>query len=366
MPLSKRQNRNENKKNPVYAFVLVQILPTLARNFLGMVHVNHKQNASINVKNSVRVTSLHCAVLININQSIFYPIYHSIEQKVISQQIMKQIKTFFDKDIFRDDLPVNCPPYGLAVNLFLWAHSEDEEYCDNVESHAFGQVLEHENWMYEPRGRMIGRIDIYENDRLVYPDENECFRIPSWVEGDYCRFGNFAAGSIIVTTDFSAFEIMKNACAHKLLNAILVLTSGVPRFVSRRFIYLLMHHTNLPVFFLVDNDTWGYFCYSVLQRGCLAPYKRYEFDAIADCHFLGLNVYQAEKCVSKGCPTRPWEQVWDERIKALSRYDCFSSPKWQDEFEKFKEHGYAVDLDQVLQYCGFEWIADEIEKQKKK
>jgi DNA topoisomerase-6 subunit A len=273
---------------------------------------------------------------------------------------MKQFQTLFDKYIFNEDSDTFNTPYSIAVNCFLDDFSKKNRDDNNVEIDVFRQVLEHENWLYEPRGKMIGEIDIYEYDRLVYSDTNQYYKIPSWVEGDSCRFGDFVARSIIITTSFNVFEIMKNAGVHKLLNAIIILTSGVPRFITRRFIYSLKCHTHLPVFCLVDNDTWGYFSYSVLLRGCLAPYKKYEFNAVPDCHFLGLNATHAEMCVSNGCPISKWKPIWTKRIKALSLYDCFSSEKWQNEFKRFSEHGYAVDLGQALQYCGFEWIVDEI------
>ncbi|MDR2407285.1 MAG: hypothetical protein LBE13_04125 [Bacteroidales bacterium] len=271
---------------------------------------------------------------------------------------MKQFQTLFDKYIFNEDSDPFNMPYSIAINCFLDDFSEKNK-DNNVEIPIFRQILEHENWLYEPRGKMIGEIDIYEYGHLVYPQINEYY-IPSWVEGDSCKFGDFTARSIVVITNSRVFEIMKNADIYKLLNAIIVYTVGIPRFTVRRFIHLLKCHTHLPVFCLVDNDTWGYFSYSVLQRGCLAPHKRYEFNAIPNCHFLGLNAVQAEKCVSNGCPTSRWKPIWTKRIKALSLYDCFSSKKWQNEFKRFNKHGYAVDLDQALQYSGFDWIVDEI------
>jgi DNA topoisomerase-6 subunit A len=264
----------------------------------------------------------------------------------------KRFQTLFDKNFSCDNSCSVNYPYSVAVNLL--------DDTDDVEIHAFQQVLEHEGWMYEPRGKMIGDINIYEHNHLAYSGADGCYEIPSWVEGDYCKFGDFAAHSIIVTTEFSAFDILQNAHVDKLLNTILVLTSGIPRFVARRFIHLLESHTRLPVFCLVDNDTWGYFAYSVLLRGCLAPHKKYAFDAIPNCHFIGLNAHQAEQCVAKDCPVRNWKPIWAKRIRALLSYDCFSSEQWQNEFKKFKNHGYAVNLDQALQYCGTEWLNDAI------
>ena len=270
------------------------------------------------------------------------------------------MKTLFDKDIYaRNRLGTSqMPPYSVFLQQLINNLSDEEYNLFGTEVHAFMQVLEHECWLYEPRGLLMGDIQIYENSILTYPNDttSKIYQIPLFCEKDYCNFGKTKANAIIVLQDFKSFSFFCDTNAHEKLNSIVINAAGVPRYGVRRFVRRLSDDTKLPVFFLSDYDTWGYFSYSVILRGCLAPNMTRAFDAIPDCHYLGLTAQLAKRCVDMGCKKQQWKEKWRHRIHAIASYEQFASHEWQCEFERFLKHKYSVDLIDALGCIGIDWI----------
>src|ERR1700722_9797259 len=98
------------------------------------------------------------------------------------------------------------------------------------------------------------------------------FRIPTWVEADNLEFGKQTAAGIILVESWPVFDRLCRAKAWRTLNMVIVCGHGIPRAGVRRFIHRLAGESTLPVYLLADNDTWGYFIFSLLKRGLLAPH----------------------------------------------------------------------------------------------
>jgi DNA topoisomerase-6 subunit A len=129
----------------------------------------------------------------------------------------------------------------------------------------------------------------------------------------------------------------------KRLNLILVSSRGMPTVQTRRFLHRLEKAFKIPVYVLADNDTWGYFIFSVLKRGGLAPGLEVPSLAVKDVRFLAV---RAGDFAAQGRENRliHWEPLWDLRLAAMRKYPCFRGRAWQQEFRRFKQQNGKAEL----------------------
>ena len=85
------------------------------------------------------------------------------------------------------------------------------------------------------------------------------------------------AATICNTDKLSVAEIsqelhaLAKSTAMREMGVVLMTSVGIPRLGTRRLIHRLEQECNLRVLMITDNDTWGYWIYSVLKRGLMAP-----------------------------------------------------------------------------------------------
>jgi DNA topoisomerase-6 subunit A len=138
------------------------------------------------------------------------------------------------------------------------------------------------------------------------------------------------------------------------LKGISITGCGIPRAGVRRIIHRLCKDFNLPVLLLTDNDTWGYFTYSILKRGLMAPYMTCKYLSIDNLFYAGLKAGDLEllpiskrhKCI------RPWKQIWAARLKEMKSYSCFKSIAWCQELEYFEKQHEAITLNGFFNTLG--------------
>jgi len=132
----------------------------------------------------------------------------------------------------------------------------------------------------------------------------------------------------------------------------LITGCGIPRLATRRLIHRLERECGLPVLLLADNDTWGYWIYSVLKRGLMAPGRESPYTAIKNLSFLGVRAGDWKKFAVPADQLRPWTKQWDLRLEALRNQRCFRSKIWQAEFDRFDAHRSALDLRVLVDHLG--------------
>ncbi len=221
---------------------------------------------------------------------------------------------------------------GFPYHFWLQGQADrDSHRFPGVEAHAFAQVMEHEIQYYEHRGLCAGPISIRLKDgsALGSVDDGHRFRIPTWVESDNVQFGDHPIAAVVLVEAWAVFDRLCRAKAWRKLNVVLICGHGIPRAGTRRFTHRLAEHSKAPVYLLTDNDTWGYFIFSLLKRGLLAPHEQYPWLAINDLRFLGIRAGDARDAIKGGLPPREWQSGWDARLRCLRRYDCFASEEWR-------------------------------------
>ena len=222
------------------------------------------------------------------------------------------------------------------------------ESCDDGEMSVFMHVIEHELSCYESRGFVAGPVEIspqYPNPfaSRVCTLEGASL-LPTLAHREIVKIEVFDAKSILVVENSQVFQALAASPSIKEHNLILMTGCGVPRQTAREFVSRLHDEFGLEVHLLADNDTWGYFIYSVLKRGALAPHETFPWAKVDKMNFLGLRSGDCELFNFNQVKVRPWQENWSNRLRALREYECFQEEQWQDELAAFEKQNHAVNL----------------------
>lgn len=275
-----------------------------------------------------------------------------------------------------DFVPANCTLFDPEVarrwisDLTGWTSEvpglEPTQIVDEGEAATFERLLEEravplfrwEGWaghqvfgplvVREPRG-------VFDLDRPL----GDPYRLPTWVEADGLEFEECGAEGILLCEKDAFINRLTTIDAFKERRFV-TLGCGIPNPRLLRFVHRLAEEHDLPVYVIGDNDTWGYFLFSVLVTGSVIPGRVEPFLACPGARYLGVrtasgdklesNVHISTKCVWDGVSSEPSFYypgcpLWDLRIAALMSYPCFSSAKWQAELEAFQKRGDKVEME---------------------
>jgi DNA topoisomerase VI subunit A len=270
-----------------------------------------------------------------------------VREKIGESQVLVD-QTFFDPDAYR-------PTEEKSYPAWLEAKSRSGRF-DSDEWSIFSHVCEHEVFLHEARGCFFGNLTLHDtiNDRIIR-GHDECLsnpaRVPSYVERDGLAINVGDARGVIIVEHTSVFRLMMELNVADSLNVILFTGAGIPRYSARRLLHRLQEEFSLAVYLLTDNDTWGYFIYSILARGALPPNMSHPPSSLSLLSFLGI---RSTDCDEFGVKTvgRPWRPVWDVRVQQLRKHACFGTPEWQQELGTFCSNRRAVGLREFIDAVG--------------
>lgn len=251
-------------------------------------------------------------------------------------------------------------PYAWAVRAL--SESPKGALFDENELAIFNQCLEHEAGLYEPRGWIIGPL-VWRGPRGRIADlrrARQPKRIPGYVEQGAVELLECQADGVMVIEDEVTFCSLARRKAWAETNMIMVTGCGLPRYAVRRLLCRLATEFKQPVYLVADNDTWGYFVFSLLKRGAIAPHESSPFGGVDDVRYLGIRAGEFIDATT----TRPWEEIWGVRTRHLRQYPCFSTTEWQREFDRFEEHRRATRLRGVCESKGEGWFASAYLREK--
>jgi DNA topoisomerase VI subunit A len=267
-------------------------------------------------------------------------------------------RTLFDPDPQGHGGAFSELPYYWALKSC--ADDPDEKRFGGCERWAFGQVVEHEVSLYEPRGYIVGPLTwkIGKSRASDLSRSGTPTQIPAFVEHDALAFKKCTACGILLLENYAVFKQLVERGAWNALNMVLATGSGIPRVAIRRLLHRLSGELKLPVYLLTDNDTWGYFIFSLVKRGLLGPHAFSEYMGVANLRFLGMRAGDVDLLTAKSL-LRPWKPEWDLRLKNIGKYSCFQTAAWKSELDDFKGQQGAVDLTAFYESLGPERFLSE-------
>lgn len=212
------------------------------------------------------------------------------------------------------------------------------------EAYIFEDLLENE-FPLLPRAaaesRLWGDLDVRVNGCRARPDRKKGWPIP-FLGTTYEVTRTRAQGVLLVHSGAIARRLA-DAGADRQLNLLLVASNGIPRAHTRAFLRHLQDRFRLPIYLLMENTTWGYFIFSVLKRGLVAPYAVNEGLALKDVRYLGLRAGDLFAVDDPEHYGLRWNPQWNLRLRAMARYRYFRGRAWQQELAAFKAQGCSFE-----------------------
>jgi DNA topoisomerase VI subunit A len=268
--------------------------------------------------------------------------------------------TLFDPDFLPqfEDFGSKKLPYSIALDTLRELYESD---IPEAELSIFGSVVDHEISAYEARGYIYGHLSlaIPKVGTLRLWQRKKPLSIPSFVEQDVFPVEACDASAIVLVDDEKVFGLLAKPAVICEPKTLLVTGCGIPRIATRRLIHRLQERFSVPVFLLADNDTWGYWSYSVLKRGLMAPAIKSTYSAITDLTFMGVRARDWKTFDVPKQSLRSWKDRWNLRLAYIQEQRCFQSKQWQRELNTFAQDRYALDLCTLVAHLGVDSFVKE-------
>jgi DNA topoisomerase VI subunit A len=182
--------------------------------------------------------------------------------------------------------------------------------------------------------------------------------LPAWVEDDGLKFVECNAKGIVLFESNGVFNKIIEDVAWRSSNLLFATGCGLPRSGMRRFLHRLSVQFKFPVFILSDNDPWGYFIFSLMKRGLLAPHAECSYLAVENSFYLGLRA-DVDLTSSKEDFVIKWKPYWDIRFEYLMKYSCFQKKEWQTELLQFRDNQAGINCQKLLLSVGSKCFFDK-------
>ena len=230
--------------------------------------------------------------------------------------------------------------------IFQLRRFEDQRFCEH-ELDIFEMLAESENEIADSRMWLSGAVRLKQKDQIQDATRRR-LNVSGWYEDDSLQFLSCSASGILLFEKWPTFNAMHRIKAWRDLNLILACGEGMPRVAGRRILRRLAMRFKLPVYILSDNDTWGYFLFSLLKRGSFAPHLHIPQLAIDDVRYVGARAGEIDERDDRDHYLIKWEERWDLRLSAMRKYDCFRSKAWATEFDRFKQQRGKFDIEGLI------------------
>lgn len=247
---------------------------------------------------------------------------------------------------------------GYADTVYFLFHGDDRRFHDS-ELAIFDDVVQAEQQLCAIKGLgksvlagpLTLKIGSARPRNLEEPRQSYC-ELPPWIEADSLEFQSCRAKGILLIEKGAVFYRLWKTKAWRDLNLVLACGMGIPRWRMRRVLHRLSTQFRIPVYVLADNDTWGYFIFSVLKRGMMGPHESCPQLAVKDVRFLGMRAHEYKQCGTAEECLIPWKRRWDLRLKFMRKYPCFRSKAWQREFDEFKTQNAKCEIECMVARIG--------------
>lgn len=198
----------------------------------------------------------------------------------------------------------------------------------------------------DSRGKVVGNVIIEDRgDEVNWGKQGSGgWAIPSNVEE--IKFKKVKADYILVIEKNAAFERLHEDKFWQNQNCILITTQGQAARGARRLIQRLSTEFKLPVYVFCDNDSYGYYIYSVIKYGSIALSHVSDRLGTPQAKFIGLTSTDVEKFGLQNFTIKA-EEVDIKRAQEMLKYEWFKSPAWQKEIKLLIEKERKAELESL-------------------
>ncbi len=220
------------------------------------------------------------------------------------------------------------------------------------------------------RGALVGDITVYD-----LGDKIDCSRmgsggwsVPSIVEPNVVQFKDCKAKYILMVEKDAVWRRLNEDKFWKKERCILIHGQGMAPRGVRRLLYRLVNELNLPLYVMTDNDSWGYYIYSVIKQGSINLAYESQRMAVPSAKFLGLSSFDKEEYKLPDNVTIKLNDQDKDRAKQILEYPWFQKKEWQKEIKYMLEKGVKLELEALsskgISFVTDTYLPDKIKKKK--
>ena len=220
------------------------------------------------------------------------------------------------------------------------------------------------------RGALVGDITVYD-----LGDKIDCSRmgsggwsVPSIVEPNVVQFKDCKAKYILMVEKDAVWRRLNEDKFWKKEKCLLIHGQGMAPRGVRRLLYRLVNELNLPLYVMTDNDSWGYYIYSVIKQGSINLAYESQRMAVPSAKFLGLSSFDKEEYKLPDNVTIKLNDQDKDRAKQILEYPWFQKKEWQKEIKYMLEKGVKLELEALsskgISFVTDTYLPDKIKKKK--
>ena len=218
-------------------------------------------------------------------------------------------------------------------------------------------------------GALVGDITVYD-----LGDKIDCSKmgsggwsIPSIVEPNTVQFKDCKAKYILMVEKDAVWRRLNEDKFWKKEKCILMHGQGMAPRGVRRLLYRLVNELKLPLYVMTDNDSWGYYIYSVIKQGSINLAYESQRMAVPSAKFIGLSSFDKDEYGLPDTVTIKLNDQDKDRAKQILDYPWFQKKEWQKEIKHMLEKGVKLELE-ALSAKGISFVTDTYlpDKLKKK
>ncbi|KAF7495228.1 Meiotic recombination protein SPO11 [Sarcoptes scabiei] len=200
---------------------------------------------------------------------------------------------------------------------------------------------------YSKNGFVHGDLQYEYNKTIFRCNDPESFTlIPSYIDNISKFHSN--ARFILVVEKFTAFANLIASKINKKFRIIMVTGCGYPDFKTRKFVQKLWFELRLPIFALIDGDSYGVDIALSYKYGSVSSaYQNHEL-IVPEIQWLGVLADDIEEFELQGIDFSPREL---KKFQALQqRPDVRENIPWLTQMIKLRDKGIKVEIQALLDY----------------
>jgi len=230
---------------------------------------------------------------------------------------------------------------------------------------ALGTTRESLHIVASSKGVCIGKLKVRDHGDVIDCSKLGTSGLAISPFVDEYEFVEYDADFILVIEKDAAFSRLVEDRFWEKHRCILVTGKGQADIATRRFVRRLNHELGLPVYLLVDADSYGFYIYSVYRRGSIS----FSFESLSlatrDAKLLGLLPSDLDKY---GVPRYARLKMTEHDIKFLQKirsYPWFQKEAFQREFDIMEKTGEKAEI-QALAAKGLTYLSEKYIPEKLK
>jgi DNA topoisomerase-6 subunit A len=210
------------------------------------------------------------------------------------------------------------------------------------------------------RGIMVGPMTIRDSGDTIDLRRmgSGGWGVPSISEENVIQLGKHEAKYVLLIEKEAVWKRFNEDKFWQREKCMLVTGLGQPPRGVRRLVRRLHAELGLPVYVLVDNDSWGLYIYSVLKQGSINLAYESMRMAVPDARFIGLSSFDKQKYKIPSSVHVPMTEKDHSRAKQMLSYPWFKDERWQREIQEMVRSGQKYEI-QALTTHSISFVTEE-------